>query len=513
MLKKSALLLICSISLLQARAQQLFTRPALKEDSITVTGLYKNYNWKTGDAFTIGTYDWTTGEQARFSTPIGQDGKFRIRFPMQMANMLYMDWGRLFEITTGIPGETFHLEADMNDYPDISAIAASQDTAKLRQFMMRKRNVAITGNNARLHNEILRYQWAAVSIAVFDNSWGDSAKTELEYRNLVMDQYNRAISHLENYGKTHKLLPATKQVLEADIRYNAAMDLTQFQYQLNKLKQPKFSDEYLNTLRQLTSLDASYGYLSGRFVFYLKDMKAYAGRTVAQPAGNNMMLINNHSLDSVLNTYFRDPLLLQMLTTWDARSNLEKNPEPMKDVLLKEFESKVTDPVLRKSIYRENARLAAVTADNTILKDTKLVTTMPDVETTEEVFNYIVSQHKGSVIYIDIWGTWCGPCREQMQYVPEMKKQLEGKNVVFVYLASSSPEEAWKNMIKYYKLTGHNVVHYNLPQKQQALFEKGYLDRGWPTYIIVDKEGKFVTKTAPRPQNAADVVDAIGKLL
>ena len=46
---------------------------------------------------------------------------------------------------------------------------------------------------------------------------------------------------------------------------------------------------------------------------------------------------------------------------------------------------------------------------------------------------YITSlaPHKGKVIYIDVWGSWCGPCREEMKHASAIKESLKGKDVVF----------------------------------------------------------------------------------
>src|SRR3546814_9055199 len=45
-----------------------------------------------------------------------------------------------------------------------------------------------------------------------------------------------------------------------------------------------------------------------------------------------------------------------------------------------------------------------------------------------------LKQFEGKVVYLDIWGTWCGPCKEEMRHLPFIKEQLWGKDVVFLYL-------------------------------------------------------------------------------
>ncbi len=48
-----------------------------------------------------------------------------------------------------------------------------------------------------------------------------------------------------------------------------------------------------------------------------------------------------------------------------------------------------------------------------------------------------------------------------------------------------------------HKVTGPAVVHYRMPDDMQALFEKKYRTTGYPSYLLIDKDGKLVTTEAP----------------
>ena len=72
-----------------------------------------------------------------------------------------------------------------------------------------------------------------------------------------------------------------------------------------------------------------------------------------------------------------------------------------------------------------------------------------------------------------------------------MKQQLKEFDIVYLYLANRSPEESWKNVIKQYKLTGDNCVHYNLPTAQQRAVEEFLHVDAFPTYKLIDKQGNI----------------------
>lgn len=131
----------------------------------------------------------------------------------------------------------------------------------------------------------------------------------------------------------------------------------------------------------------------------------------------------------------------------------------------------------------------------------------------DKLLKELIAPYKGKVIYLDIWGTWCGPCKKEMTYVPAIKEAMFGKDVIFMYLANNSPEESWKNVIKENQLTGPNVVHYNLPGEQQKMLERRLSIKFFPTYILIDKEGNLVNLNAPSPKNKNMLFISLEKLL
>ena len=119
-----------------------------------------------------------------------------------------------------------------------------------------------------------------------------------------------------------------------------------------------------------------------------------------------------------------------------------------------------------------------------------------DMTDGEKILRKIIEQYKGKIILLDIWGTWCGPCKQRLQHSQEEYERLKDFEIVYLYLANRSSDESWKNVIKEYKIEGDNVVHYNLPAEQQSAVESFIGINGYPTYKLIDRNGTVLDVNA-----------------
>lgn len=116
----------------------------------------------------------------------------------------------------------------------------------------------------------------------------------------------------------------------------------------------------------------------------------------------------------------------------------------------------------------------------------------------ENLLDKLKNKYKGYVLYIDIWGTWCGPCYESFKLAPKIKKSVENQKVVFIYLCSNCDKNKWTKDIKDYNLDGENIF---LTSDQYMSLSKEFNIIGVPRFIIIDKNGKVVNANAPRPSS------------
>ena len=107
---------------------------------------------------------------------------------------------------------------------------------------------------------------------------------------------------------------------------------------------------------------------------------------------------------------------------------------------------------------------------------------------------------KGKFIYVDVWATWCGPCKGEIPFLKKMEKEYHDKNIVFISMSidKKADHEKWKTMVKEENLTG---VQLFAPNDWKSKFVTDYGIRGIPRFILIDPEGNIVDSNAPRPSS------------
>ena len=107
---------------------------------------------------------------------------------------------------------------------------------------------------------------------------------------------------------------------------------------------------------------------------------------------------------------------------------------------------------------------------------------------------------KGKYVYIDLWATWCTPCKREIPYLKKVEEQFHDKNIEFVSISIDQKKdyETWKKMVTDKELTGVQLFADNDWKSQ---FVQDYKVSGIPRFILLDKDGNIVDADAPRPSN------------
>ena len=114
--------------------------------------------------------------------------------------------------------------------------------------------------------------------------------------------------------------------------------------------------------------------------------------------------------------------------------------------------------------------------------------------------NVSLDDLKGKYVYVDVWATWCGPCKKEIPFLKEMDEEYKGKNIAFVSLSIDKMEhkDKWLKMIEDEDLKGIQILADN---DWNSEFVTAYNIKGIPRFILIDTEGNIVNSNAPRPSD------------
>lgn len=99
---------------------------------------------------------------------------------------------------------------------------------------------------------------------------------------------------------------------------------------------------------------------------------------------------------------------------------------------------------------------------------------------------------KGKMLVVDVWATWCGPCKIARPSYDELAREMK-ERVSFVAISIDVSEMAWQKFVAKSELT--ELLD------NERLFANGYGISSVPHVLIFDKDGKLLDGSAPSPMN------------
>lgn len=160
---------------------------------------------------------------------------------------------------------------------------------------------------------------------------------------------------------------------------------------------------------------------------------------------------------------------------------------------MKQFYSAINSGAVRWTALALVVLYAVSAFAQTTVKDGELKFELPDLE--GKVVTHKDERFKGKVVLVDIWGTWCPPCREEIPFLVKMDEKYREKGLEIVGASfekeGSNAEKvahlkryAEENKIKYTLLLGGSTaaVRKSFPDLQSF--------QGFPTTILIDRKGR-----------------------
>ena len=525
-----------------------FVDSGYKEDTVTVVGWIRDMPdyFKQRRTFDFGYQDLLTDEWLSATTDLDEQGRFIVKIPVLNSTEFTIDWGRCFIRTMFEPGKTYFMLYDFKEgrrffmgddcrlqnelfkYPldwqyielyngletagkgsaeifesyiasvdsliksqfaHFDALCEQHPTLSTRFNLYRKGNTltqqAFAFGQARFHVKGAVLTDHARRYA-YDTFWTKMEKPYTLHRNLgaFLRDYLDDASRARNAVFSYNLRDHYQEFSTNDEELALLTRWKEWADEVAPLieAEPTFDAK----VRKSQELDSLNGDL-------IKEVDKIIQTPRASKIINGGLLVNTLKEQVVtLDSLGADPFIKNIWLTRQALSQIDRDHISLLPNVMDTLKAIISNPTCIALIEKQNDHYLAIENrefDKLVIKSSD---NLADLSEGEALLKKLVEPYKGKFVLLDIWGTWCGPCKEALSHSTEEYARLKDYDIQYLYLANRSPHESWENVIKEYNVSGPNVAHYNLPQEQQSAIERHLGVNSFPTYKLFNRDGDLL---------------------
>lgn len=232
-------------------------------------------------------------------------------------------------------------------------------------------------------------------------------------------------------------------------------------------------------------------------------MNLYTKLVVASlPEDQRKQLTQSEKLGLMINSISNDTLRTYFFS--DKMSEIAiNNLTEFKNIL--EPYKKYTNPASVKKQYLKI--YDQFSSDTAYVGKSAYNFTLPD--STGRMFS--MKDFKGKVVFIDVWATWCGPCREQFPFLKDVEEEYKDNSaIVFMGISidRGKDRKKWLSMMKKENLAGVQLL-----DDTGISFAKKYQINAIPRFLLISREGKWIEVRCPRPESKEELKKYLDKAL
>ena len=543
-------------------------------DSVTVVGWIKNMppemQSQGGKYVDVAIMNFVTETEEEFNAPLDSEGRFKITVPVLNTTQVYVDWGRSNINTVIEPGETYYF---LYDVKTDQRLVMGKDTRLQNELWAYPEEIGYY-NVQRYYREVHHSKVAFGSLTETKvMAYLDFMKQNKQDADSLLDLRMKAHPHLStryvNYLRNYYTTNMGAYLMQTRFyaqKYKLPKDFMDFvttecwarrsmPYTLYS-DMNDFTNDYLEYIgEELSGTDAIDLVLTHvqkgtitlseterqAFQNYKGELeqlrKAVEGCTVEE----KKVLVeafNNGELVAQVNKVFirlqselREAdlidraqrvtekvkcgsVLRDLYTAHILYDYINDMRQPLAAMTIDWLNENIKLDFARQQVLALNEKYEALSRKD-FSNSTNLLSTdnLEGITEGEQILRKIIEPWKGKIILIDVWGTWCGPCKEAMKHSQELYERMKPYDMFFLYMANNSNETSWKNVINEYNVTGENVGHVNLPADQQSAVEDFLKVNSYPSYFLIDREGHLLEVNAD-PRNLdqfEELVKRVGK--
>jgi thiol-disulfide isomerase/thioredoxin len=104
--------------------------------------------------------------------------------------------------------------------------------------------------------------------------------------------------------------------------------------------------------------------------------------------------------------------------------------------------------------------------------------------------SFRLADFQGKVLVINLWASWCGPCRREVPEYEEIRKEFSGRDVEFIGLTTEDPGEATQQVNKFVRQTNFGFLLGWADRELAMTLMNGR--RSIPQTLVVNTNGSII---------------------
>lgn len=511
-----------------------------KVDTVTVIGWLKDMpeHYQQLKTFDFGYTDIFTDEQQSVSADLDEQGRFIVKIPVVNSTEFFIDWQRCFVRTMFEPGKTYFMLYDFKEgrryfmgddcrlqnelfkYPldwktirmedgdkDFNKYIASVDSllkaqgAVINQLCEEHPTLSTRFNTFRKGNTLMQqardfgqsrfrgpnYQLSDnFSQYAYDTFWTKIEKPYTLHRELggFLSDYLDDTFRRRNFNFSYSYIDHLPEIATDEQELNLLNRWKDWITDAQKKVDAAATDEERHQIADKLNAD------NAEMIEQVNNI--LNGSRFNRIVGSKLLIAQMKEQLQVLDSLGADQFLKDIWITRGIYKEIDNRRMSLLPEVIDTLKALTTNPTCLAMVEKQNDYYLAIENrefDKLVLKSSD---DLANISEGEALLKKLVEPYKGKFVLLDIWGTWCGPCKEALSHSTEEYARLADYDIQYLYLANNSPQTGWENVIKEYNVSGPNVAHYNLPAEQQAAIERHLNVHSWPTYKLFNRNGDLL---------------------
>lgn len=406
-------------------------------DSIIIAGRFRNIADVMPRTFIINDCE-ISSRRGKEILEIKEDGSFIQKIQLIFPHTITVNYNRNFINAFAAPGDSIYMDIDASTSP---------------------LSVAFSGNHAEINQQ---YDSAFQHMSrVINSVYLPSDTVALaEYMPVFKAYVSQGRDSIDSYARKHNLSDEVISMLYADNLYTLANFACGYRGKNMEEKRAFFLDPIFDIFNEENTKVMIFPYHISAIMSYFADVRDSAPKGIVRDimyACDEDTPLPDRSVFSNQNYY----------------DHLCKREDPSKKISIDDLQP-----------------------GSIIVFDGDEVREIPN----ENPVGWLIKEYNGHPIYLDISATWCGPCRAGLKGSESLREAYKNTDIKFAVLWLRSAKEDWLHLAP----TISNAVQIFIDEAEVDMTNmviKNLQINGFPTYLMIDKDGDIIKDGVPRYQS------------